>query len=69
MHYFIYSTSDTWIWSGSNRTTGETERDQNFGGDQILEVNFLNFKYLEETKYLKLRKFFIIMNLIIQQEL
>tara|TARA_R100000458_G_C8268995_1_gene243800 strand:- start:769 stop:1884 length:1116 start_codon:yes stop_codon:yes gene_type:complete len=38
MHYFIYSTSDTWISSGSNRTTGETERDQNFGGDQILEV-------------------------------
>jgi len=38
MHHFIFPSQDTWISSGSNRITGETERDQNFGRDQILEV-------------------------------
>ena len=38
MHYFIYSQKDSWISSGSNRVTGVTEHDQNFGKDQILEI-------------------------------
>ena len=39
MHYFIYPTKDAWISSGSNRaTTGVSERDQNYGQDQILEL-------------------------------
>ena len=38
MHYFIYPTQDTWISSGSNRVTGVSEKDQNFGRDEILEV-------------------------------
>ena len=38
MHYFIYPTKDTWISSGSNRVTGVSEKDQNFGQDPILEV-------------------------------
>mgnify|MGYP003659232587 CR=1 FL=1 len=38
MHHFIYSTKDTWISSGSNKITGNTFTDQNFGQDQILEI-------------------------------
>ena len=38
MHYFIFPTADSWISSGSNRITGESFKDQNFGRDQILEV-------------------------------
>lgn len=38
MHYFIYPTKDSWISSGSNRVTGVSEKDQNFGQDPILEV-------------------------------
>ena len=38
MHYFIYPIKDTWISSGSNRVTGVTEQDQNFGQDPILEL-------------------------------
>ena len=40
MHYFIFPTKDTFISSGSNTsTTGDSERDQNFGQDSILEIN------------------------------
>lgn len=38
MHHFIFPTRDSWISSGSNKVTGVTETDQNFGQDQILEV-------------------------------
>jgi hypothetical protein len=38
MHHFIFPTQDSWISSGSNKVTGVTERDQNFGQDQILEI-------------------------------
>ena len=54
MHHFIFPNQDTWISSGSNRTTGETERDQNFGRDQILEVKkeFYNFSFDYPTRAL-----------------
>ena len=45
MHHFILAKKDAWISSGSNASsTGITERDQNYGRDQILEVkkNFYN---------------------------
>tara|TARA_Y100000592_G_C5480141_1_gene324873 strand:+ start:3561 stop:4691 length:1131 start_codon:yes stop_codon:yes gene_type:complete len=38
MIFSIFATKDSWISSGSNRTTGVTETDQNFGKDQILEI-------------------------------
>ncbi len=38
MIFNIFATKDSWISSGSNRTTGVTETDQNFGKDQILEI-------------------------------
>ena len=38
MHYYIYSNKSAWISSGSNKVTGITERDQNFGKDEIIEV-------------------------------
>jgi hypothetical protein len=54
MHHFIFPSKDTWISSGSNRTTGETERDQNFGRDQILEVRkeFFNDSFDYPTRAL-----------------
>ena len=38
MHYFTFASQDTFISSGSNRITGVSEKDRNFGQDQILEV-------------------------------
>ncbi len=38
MHYSIFSTKDSWISSGSDLVTGVTQRDQNFGLDEILEL-------------------------------
>ena len=38
MHYYIYSNKSAWISSGSNKVTGVTEQDQNFGKDEILEL-------------------------------
>tara|TARA_Y100000361_G_scaffold154232_1_gene178925 strand:- start:2667 stop:3794 length:1128 start_codon:yes stop_codon:yes gene_type:complete len=38
MIYSTFATKDSWISSGSNRTTGITETDQNFGKDQIIEI-------------------------------
>ena len=54
MHYFIYPTSDSWISSGSNKTTGITETDQNFGRDQILEIKkfFYNSSFDFQTRAL-----------------
>jgi len=44
MHKFFHATKDTWISSGSNTaTTGISERDQNFGKDQILELKKIMF--------------------------
>tara|TARA_Y100000592_G_scaffold4512_1_gene6506 strand:+ start:6201 stop:7304 length:1104 start_codon:yes stop_codon:yes gene_type:complete len=54
MHYFIFPTQDTWISSGSNKITGETFTDQNFGGDQILEIKkeFFNRTFDHHTRAL-----------------
>ena len=39
MHHFIYPSKTAWISSGSNSaTTGISQRDQNFGQDEILEL-------------------------------
>ena len=38
MHYSIFPTKTAWISSGSNLVTGVTQRDQNFGQDEILEL-------------------------------
>ena len=55
MHHFIYSNKDAWISSGSNAaTTGISERDQNYGQDQILELkkNFFNKSFDYQTRVL-----------------
>ena len=55
MHYFIYPTKDSWISSGSNAsTTGVSEKDQNFGQDQIIEIkkNFFNASFDYQTRAL-----------------
>ena len=55
MHHFIFPTQDTWISSGSNvDTTNISEKNQNFGQDQILEVKkkFYNNKFQNQTRAL-----------------
>ncbi len=54
MHHFIFPSQDTWISSGSNTTTGESFKDQNFGRDQILEVKkeFFNNSLDHQTRAL-----------------
>jgi len=54
MHHFIFPTKDSWISSGSNKVTGVTERDQNFGQDQILELKkfFYNSSFDYPTRAL-----------------
>ena len=55
MHHFIYANKDNWISSGSNTaTTVISERDQNFGQDQILELkkNFYNKAFDYQTRML-----------------
>ena len=55
MHYFIFPTKDTFISSGSNTsTTGDSERDQNFGQDSILEIKkeFFNDSFDYQTRAL-----------------
>ena len=55
MHHFIYATKDAWISSGSNAaTTGISEKDQNYGKDQILEIkkNFYNNSFDYQTRAL-----------------
>jgi hypothetical protein len=54
MHHFIFPTKDSWISSGSNKVTGVTERDQNFGQDQILELKkfFYNSSFDYPTRVL-----------------
>ena len=38
MRHFIFANKSAWISSGSNRITGITETDQNFGADEIIEL-------------------------------
>ena len=47
MHYSIFPSKTSWISSGSNKVTGETNEDQNFSRDQILEVKktFYDYKF------------------------
>ena len=54
MHYFIFPSQDTWISSGSNKITGTSFTDQNFGKDQILEIKkeFYNLSYDHSTRAL-----------------
>jgi len=55
MHYFIYTTKDAWISSGSNAsTTGISEKDQNYGQDPVLELkkNFYNASFDYPTRML-----------------
>jgi hypothetical protein len=55
MHYFIYPIKDTWISSGSNKgTTGVSEKDQNYGQDQILELKkvYYNSSFDYQTRVL-----------------
>jgi hypothetical protein len=54
MHYFIYSTKDAWISSGSNHIDGTSYRDQNFGQDEILEIKkvFWNKSFDYQTRAL-----------------
>ena len=49
MHYSIFPTKAAWISSGSNLTTGVTQRDQNFGQDEILELK--KFYYDNSLNY------------------
>ena len=54
MHYFTFASKDTFISSGSNRITGVSEKDRNFGQDQILEVKkeFFNDSFDFQTRAL-----------------
>ena len=55
MIYAIYPTKDVWISSGSNAaTTGISERDQNYGQDEVLEIkkNFFNDSFDYPTRAL-----------------
>ena len=54
MHHFIFPSQDNWVSSGSNKITGETFTDQNFGRDQILEVKkeFFNNSFDHFTRAL-----------------
>ena len=54
MHYFTFASKDSFISSGSNRITGVSEKDRNFGQDQILEVKkeFFNDSFDYPTRAL-----------------
>ena len=54
MHYFIYTTKDAWISSGSSHIDGTSYRDQNFGQDEILEIKkeFWNKSFDYKTRAL-----------------
>ena len=51
MHYSIFPTKDSWISSGSNKITGITEADQNFGKDPILELKKNFYNNVMDAKY------------------
>ena len=48
MIYSIYSTTDSWLSSGSSHIDGTSFKDQNFGQDEILELK--NKKGQEEIE-------------------
>jgi len=52
MHHFILPSQDSWISSGSNTTTDESFKNQNFGKDQILEVKkfFYNDSFHHQSR-------------------
>jgi len=54
MYHFILPSQDTWISSGSNTTTDESFKNQNFGKDQILEVRkqFFNGEFHHQSRAL-----------------
>ena len=54
MHHFIFPTKTAWISSGSNKVTGVTEQDQNFGQDEILELKkfYYNNSFDYQTRVL-----------------
>ena len=43
MHHFIFPSQNNWISSGSSTVTNESFKNQNFGKDQILEIEKLFF--------------------------
>ena len=49
MYYSIFPTATTYLSSGSHPTTGESQKDQNFGGSEVLEIKkvfqTLDFNY------------------------
>ena len=63
MHYFTFSSQDTFISSGSNRITGISEKDRNFGQDQILEVKKERKQKMTTKEFLKGNKIKIGQNL------
>ena len=55
MHHFIFPTKTAWISSGSNAATTEiSQRDQNFGQDEILELKkeYFNLSFDYSTRVL-----------------
>ena len=55
MHQFIFPNKTAWISSGSNSaTTGISQRDQNFGQDEILELKkeYFNLTFDYPTRFL-----------------
>ena len=55
MHHFIFPNKTAWISSGSNSaTTGISQRDQNFGQDEILELKkeYFNLTFDYPTRFL-----------------
>ena len=46
MHYFVFSSQDSWISSGSRKTDGESFTEQNFGKDEILELKKEFYKFI-----------------------
>ena len=57
MHHFIFPTKTAWISSGSNvATTAVSQRDQNFGQDEVLELKkeYFNLSFDHPTRTLVL---------------
>ena len=54
MYYSIFPTATTYISSGSNKDTGESQIDQNFGGSEVLELKkvFSNSLFESQTRIL-----------------
>jgi len=54
MHHFIFPSQNNWISSGSSTIINESFKNQNFGKDQILEVekSFFNKNFHHQTRAL-----------------